>query len=192
MKERLIIIGARALGRETCVYARDAGLDIKGFLDSNAAVLDDFPGYPPVLGSAEAYDPREEDRFVVALGDPACKLRYAEMIAAKGGRFASVVHPAAWIGANVVIGEGAIICPRAVLTCDIRLGRHVTVNVGAVVNHDTRIGDGASVCAGCTLAGRVEVGRGVYLGAGATLASDIGIGDGVHIAVGATVTDSLP
>ena len=32
--KKLIIIGASAMGRETCVYAQDCGMKVKGFLDS--------------------------------------------------------------------------------------------------------------------------------------------------------------
>ena len=32
----LIIIGARAMGRETCAYAQEMGLSVKGCLDSKA------------------------------------------------------------------------------------------------------------------------------------------------------------
>lgn len=84
MSGRLVIIGARAMGREACVYAHDAGLEVKGFLDSNASALDGYEGYPAILGPVESYQPAAEDRFVVALGDPEWKLRYADMITEKG------------------------------------------------------------------------------------------------------------
>lgn len=186
----LIIIGARAMGREACIYARDAGYEVKGFLDSNPVALDEYDGYPAILGSVENYQPKAEDRFVVALGDPRLKLHYANMIVQKNGVFTSIIHPSSYIGSNVIIGEGAIICPRVTITIDSVLGKHVIVNTGTSINHDNIIGDGTTICPGCLLAGRVQIGRGVFLGVGSVLIPDVKLGDYVFVAAGATVTKS--
>lgn len=189
--KRLVIVGASAMGRETCAYARECGMDVKGFLDSRAGMLDGFGGYPPILASVEEYVVAEDDVFVCAVGDPTDKLRYVDAVAAKGGQFVSVVHPSAYIGMNVRLGDGCIICPHAVITNDCVLGDHVIVNVLASVNHDNRIGSGSTIGPGCRLAGRVAIGRGVFVGAGATLIPDIILGDGVFVAAGAVVTKSF-
>lgn len=60
MKQKLIVIGARPFGRETCNYAREAGFDVVGFLDDKADALDGFVGYPPIISSVEAYEVRPE------------------------------------------------------------------------------------------------------------------------------------
>lgn len=189
--EHLIIIGARAMGREACSYAQDCGFEVKCFLDSEAGMLDLFDGYPPISGPVEAYEIAVDDVFVCALGDPDMKRRYASIIAARGGRFVSVVHPTAYIGRNVAIGDGCIVCPGAVVTNETVLGNHVIVNVGATINHDNRIGDYATICPGCHLAGRVQVGESVFLGTGVTIIPDVQLGAGVFVAAGATVTKSF-
>ena len=190
MNNKLVIIGARAMGRETCAYARESGMEVKGFLDSNATVLDGFNGYPPIIDSVERYLPCDGDVFVIALGEPNYKFKYVDIVAKKGGRFASVIHPTAYIGKNVKIGDGCIICPNTTITNDTELGAHVIVNVGASVNHDNRIGDGSTICPGARLAGRVQIGRGVFVGTGALLIPDVKLGDHVFVAAGATVTKS--
>ena len=188
---KLVIVGARAMGREAYVYACECGMDVKGFLDSNPAVLDGFEGYPPVLGSVEGYVPCDEDVFVVALGEPEYKIKYAQIIADKGGRFATVVHPTAYVGKNVKIGEGCIICPNTTITNDTEIGNHVIINIGVSVNHDNRIGDGATICPGVHLAGRVRIGKNVLVGIGAIIIPDVRLGDNVFVAAGATVTKSF-
>lgn len=189
--KRLVIIGASAMGRETCAYARECGMEVKGFLDSRAGLLAGFPGYPPILGSVDDYSVADGDVFVCAVGDPDEKLKYAAAVAAKGGAFVSVVHPSAYIGMNVRLGEGCIICPGVVITNDTVLGNHVIVNVAASVNHDNRVGEGTTIGPGCRLAGRVTIGRGVFIGAGVTLIPDVVLGDGVFVAAGAVVTRSF-
>ena len=188
---KLVIVGARAMGREAYAYACECGMDVKGFLDSNPAVLDGFEGYPPVLGSVEGYVPCDEDVFVVALGEPEYKIKYAQIIADKGGRFATVVHPTAYVGKNVKIGEGCIICPNTTITNDTEIGNHVIINIGVSVNHDNRIGDGATICPGVHLAGRVRIGKNVFVGIGAIIIPDVRLGDNVFVAAGATVTKSF-
>lgn len=187
----LIIIGARAMGRETCAYAQEMGLSVKGFLDSKADALAGFPGYPPVLAAVEDYQVANEDVFVCALGDPEYKQRYVDIIVAKGGRFVSVIHPTAYLGRNVKIGDGSIICPNATITNDTILGEHVILNVGASINHDNRIGAFSTICPGCRLAGRVTIGKYVFIGTGALLIPDVSLGDNVYVAAGATVTKSF-
>ena len=38
---------------------------IKGFIDDNVNALEEFEGYPPMLGSIEEYCPEEDDVFTV-------------------------------------------------------------------------------------------------------------------------------
>lgn len=188
---KLVIIGARAMGRETYAYACESGIEVKGFLDSKTDALDGFDGYPPILDSVENYRPCEEDVFVVALGEPEYKVKYAQIVAEKGGRFASVVHPTAYVGKNVKIGAGCIICPNTTITNDTEVGSHVIINIGASVNHDNRIGNGSTICPGARLAGRVCIGKGVFVGTGAVIIPDVQLGDNVLVAAGATVTKSF-
>lgn len=189
--KRLLIIGASAMGRETCAYARECGMEVKGFLDSRTGLLSGLPGYPPILGPVDGYSVEDGDVFVCAVGDPVEKLKYAAAVAAKGGSFVSIVHPSAYIGMNVRLGEGSIICPGVVITNDTELGNHVIVNVAASVNHDNRVGEGTTIGPGCRLAGRVTIGRSVFVGAGVTLIPDVALGDGVFVAAGAVVTRSF-
>ena len=188
---KLVIVGARAMGRETCAYAHEAGFYVKGFLDEKANALDGFVGYPPILGSVEEYEVTEDDLFAVALGEPKYKHKYVEMVAAKGGKFVSVVHPAAYIGKNVKIGVGCIVCPNCTITNDTVLGDHVIVNINVSINHDNRIGDYSTICPGCHLAGRVRIGSGVFIGTSASLVPDVSLGDEVYVAAGAIVVDSF-
>lgn len=187
MNNQLVIIGASAMGREACAYARDCGIQVKGFLDDRATILNGFEGYPPVLAAVETYTPDEADVFVCALGDPKRKREYVEMIQKTGGRFISIIHPSAYVGPNVRIGYGCIICPHASISADITIGNHVIVNLNASINHDNVIGDYSTICPGCRLAGRISVGTSAFIGVGASIIPDIKIGDSVFVAAGAVV-----
>jgi len=192
MKQDLIIIGARAFGRETCNYARDAGFDVVGFLDDKTDALDGFIGYPPVICSAEDYVVKPEDRFVCAVGDSRMREKYVGIIAAKGGRFVNVIHPSASVGPNVKMGVGCIICPQTVVDCDLSIGNHVDVNAFSYLPHDCRVEDYVTFSPGCHLGGRSVFRRGAFLGLGVTVIPDVEIGAYAYVAAGATVIRSVP
>ena len=171
---KLVIIGARALGREVCNYAQDIGISVKGFLDSDPSVLNAFSGYPPVLSSVEEYTLENKDVFICALGDSDARKKYVSIIEGKRGEFLSVVHKSAYIGRNVRIGCGCIVAPNVTITADITIGNHVLINVNSSINHDVVLEDFVSIGPGCRLIGRNMLRKGMTLRANTTLFADIG------------------
>ena len=190
MSKNLIIIGARAMGRETCNYARDSGFIVKGFLDSDSSILNGFVGYPPVIATVEGYLPADDEVFICAIGDPGVKKHYVRLMEAKGAKFVSVIHPSAYVGPNVVIGEGSIISVNVTLTCDIKIGCHVIVNVNSTISHDCFVGDFSSISPGCSIAGRVSLDEKVFLGVGVKVIPDISLGAEISVGAGAVITKS--
>ena len=189
---KLIIIGARALGREVCNYAREAGFEVVGFLDDKVDALDGFVGYPPILGSVENWSVSVDDRYVCAVGDSRMRAKYAAIIEEKGGAFVSVIHPTAYVGPNVKIGGGCIVCPYAVVDCDLTMGRHVVVNVHALVAHDCVLEDCVTLSPNVHLGGRTKISRASFLGINAVTIPGVEIGTNSIIAAGACVTRSVP
>ena len=189
---RLIIIGARALGRETCNYARDAGFEVLGFLDDKVDALDGFVGYPPILGSVEGWSVSADDRYVCALGDSLMRAKYAAIIKKKGGEFMSVVHPTAYVGPNVKMGDGCIVCPYAVIDCDLTMGRHVITNTHTYVAHDCLLEECVTLSPNVHLGGRTVIRRAAFLGINAATIPDVEIGESSYVAAGACVTKNVP
>lgn len=189
---RLIIIGARALGRETCNYARDAGFEVVGFLDDKADALEGFAGYPPILGSVENWLTNTDDRYVCAVGDSLMRATYARIIEEKGGKFISVIHPTAYVGPNVRIGDGCIVCPYSVIDCDLTMGRHVIANTHTYVAHDCELEDCVTLSPNVHLGGRTVIRSVAFLGINSTTIPDVEIGESSYIAAGACVTKNIP
>ena len=191
--KQLIIIGAGKFGRELAAYAEESlpGVAIAGFLDSRPHVLDGYSGYPPIIGTVEDHAIGENEVFVCGIGYVDSRLKYAEIIEQRGGKFISVVHPRAYVGKNTVVGDGSVIAPGAVVSTDCVLGRHVLVNVNAHIGHDCVVGDGCVFaplsCPGSTS----RLGRRVFMGIGACMIPEHELGDDVYVAAGAVVTDSV-
>lgn len=136
----------------------------------------------------EAFSPAADTLF--ALGTTAagrdglvelCRQRWAL-------RFATLVHPRAWISPFAVIGEGAFVGAGSVIAPSARLGAFVFVNRGVTVGHDSRIGDYARLMPGCNIGGHVTIGRSATIGMGANVNQELEIGAGAFVAAGATVT----
>jgi UDP-perosamine 4-acetyltransferase len=110
-----------------------------------------------------------------------------ERFCCAGFKFATVIHPAATIASDVVLGEGAQIMAGAVLQAGVVIGANAIVNTGTLLDHDVRIGDHTHIAPGACIAGGVTVGAGVHIGAGATIIQGLQVGDGALVAAGAVV-----
>lgn len=164
----LYIIGAGNIGGFISYHAEDMGgtvtdgFVVKGFLDDDVSkhgsLYCGFPvlGLPELLIDNDWLDGRKV-AVAVAVARPKTKqmivkrLRQNPML-----RFPAFIHPRAWLGKHVVVGEGSIIYPGVCINFESVLGSFVTVNMNSVVGHNCQIGDYTTLspgvlCGGCTL-----------------------------------------
>lgn len=195
--KHLVIVGAGGFGREMFAAAREAvgfgtDFDIRGFLDARADALESFRGYPPVLGDPATYVPQSGDIFITALGDIASRRKCAEILAARGAEFATIIHRLATVGPNVTIGEGSFLAPGVTLTADISVGRHACVFHNSSVGHDSVLGDFSHVYAQCAVGGGVVIGEGVRVFPGSVIVPRRRLGADATVAAGSTVFLNVP
>jgi sugar O-acyltransferase (sialic acid O-acetyltransferase NeuD family) len=98
---------------------------------------------------------------------------------------------------DVLLGEGAILCPFSMLTSNIRIGNHFHANIYSYVAHDCRIGDFVTFAPGVMCNGNVFIEDHVYIGTGAVIKQGtpdqpLVIGRGAVVGMGAVVTKSVP
>lgn len=196
---RLIVFGAGGLGREVLQILRDIAADGLAAECVAFAVDPGYAGGPPVQGMPVRDDALAMLRadpslaVVVALGDPARRASTVGWLAAQAGpRFATLRHPAAWIGATVTIGEGSIIFGQVSMTTDVSVGRHVLVNPGCSLAHDVVLEDFATLAPAVALAGGVHVEMGAELGTGARVIPRRRIGRGAVLGAGAVAIRDVP
>lgn len=190
--QTLTLVGGGGFGRELINWAADAaraGLaaPLTGFLDDSAQALDGFPYALEWRGGIQGYVPRDGERLLLALGEPADKRRIVALLRERGARFASLVHPTAVVAGSAQLGEGVIVCPLALVSADARLDEFVTVNAMSSVGHDVHVGAYATLSAHVDLTGRVEVGEGCFFGSGARVLPRVRIGERARIGAGAVV-----
>lgn len=194
---QLVIIGAGGFGREVFAWARESvqvgrEWEVKGFIDDNLEALANKRTAGRLLGRISDYQPQPEDVFVCAIGTPALKRRCTEMIEARKGRFARLVHRSALVADGAELGEGVIVCPNAVVSVDTRVGRHVGINLAATVDHDAQVGDWTQINCHCDLTAGVQIGQEVFFGSRVTLFPGVRVGDRAHLGGGCVVTRDVP
>ena len=131
-------------------------------------------------------------RYVLGIGSPEVRRRLVGRLEDAGARPFTAVHPSATFGAQVVVGEGVVVCAGVAVSTNVRLGRHVHVNPNATIGHDAVLGDFVSVNPAAVVSGEVTIGEGTLIGASATVLQQLSVGRGTIVGAGAVVTKAVP
>lgn len=183
----LYIAGAGGFGRETLDALLAGGETAAAFLDDHRAgtTCRGLPVLAPGAAAAGA-------AFVVAIADPAARDRLARLLAARGLRARSVVHPRAIVGPETEMGAGCVVLGGAHVSSSIRLGGHVQVNYNATIGHDAVLDDLVTVYPGANVSGSVHLETGVSVGSNACVLQGRRVGAGAFVGAGAVVTRDVP
>lgn len=130
---------------------------------------------------------------VIALGDNFKRKKVSEKILSlkPGFQFATLVHPTAYVCANVSIGAGTVVMPNATINTHSKIGQHCIVNTGAIVEHDNVLSDFASVAPRSVTGGNCTIGELSAVSIGATLIHGLKISQNVVIGANSCVTKSF-
>lgn len=188
-QKKLIIVGAGGHGKVILDVAMRNGYVIMGFLDDNPD-LKELGGHPVIGRCADAVKYAPEAEFVIGIGSNVIREHLVEMLDGKV-TWATLVHPTAYIGLSVEIGEGTLVMPQASVNAFAKVGRHCIINTSSVVEHDNVIDDFAHVSSGAALAGTVHVGRRTLIGVGSSVKNNISICEHVTVGAGAAVVKDI-
>ncbi len=189
----LVIIGAGGFGREVLELVRDINearptFELQGFLDDgevNPHVIE--RAGIPLLGRSSRVASLGAS-YVIAIGSAEARrqidagARASHQVAA-----ATLVHPSATLGADVLVGEGAIVGAGSRLTTHVAVGRHAHVNVNCTVGHDVTIEDFATLFPGVHIGGGCVVEEGATLSMGSVILPGVRIGRGAVVGAGSVV-----
>jgi len=181
MPHRWLTLGYGGHGRSVADAIRAQGDDVVGFLDDGRPA-DELVAGVPVLGALRmAWDFKtlpclegasSPDRIVVAIGNPALRQRWQQVLEAAGAPVGVVVHPCACVSTSAQLAPGCVVLAGAVINADVRLERGVLVNSGAVVDHDaicgaySQLGVNAAMAGGSCLGPLASLAAGEVLGCG--------------------------
>lgn len=192
----LVIVGAGGHGREVLGTVAALNADhprwtVRGFVD-------DAPTHTErverlglrILGGVDdcaAF----ADRYALGIGTSATRRMLVERLAAQACGAVSVVHPDAWIGDDVRLGDGVVVFARCTITTNVSIGRHTHLNVGCAVQHDAVVGDFVQMSPGVLVNGDCRIGDDTFLGSGAVVTRGVRIGRRARIGAGAVVLNDV-
>jgi sugar O-acyltransferase (sialic acid O-acetyltransferase NeuD family) len=184
---RLAIVGAGGYGRLALDVLIASGFEawIIGFYDDAHAVLPDKVRGFPVLGDIGVLKSMlsvEAVHVVVAITDNRARLRIANSIRALGAQFFTAVHPAAYVSAEAVVGDGSVVAAGAVVHPDTAVGSHCYLGPRAVVDRDAVVGAGTWVSAGAVVGTGARVGVRAVLGQNSSVGRRAIVGEDAEVA----------
>lgn len=188
----LYIVGAGGLGREiVCLLEEIQRItgqqwNVKGFLDDTENPLKGRECSLGVVGSIQDYTPAANDVLVMGIAAPEAKMKLVPMLKSRGTKFASIIHPYAYLGRFNRIGEGVVIYGGFSMSVNCTIGNFTTL-LSSYVGHDCVIGDYCTVSAQCDLMGHTTLGGGVFMGGNVAVAPGVQIGAGAYICVGSVL-----
>lgn len=184
----LLIVGAGGNGKvisdmvlESQIYKR------VHFLDDNSEIQQNG-----IIGTSDfAIENKNDYDVVVSVGN--CKIR--EKIQKKyedaGVNIVTLIHPRAYVAADVEIGKGTVIMAEAVVQSGSKIGRGVIINTASTIDHDNIVGDFVHISPGAHFGGTVEVGNGTWIGTGAVVKNNTFVGAETVVGAGAAVVQDL-
>jgi sugar O-acyltransferase (sialic acid O-acetyltransferase NeuD family) len=194
MSRCIAIYGASGFGREVMPIAR-AQHDAPGvrwvWVDDGIADGADILTFDDFLKQ-----PEPSKQFVIAIANSAAREKLARRCLDAGLESLEVRAANVVTLDDVELGEGAVLCPFALLTSTVRVGRFFHLNYHAYVAHDCVIGDFVTFAPGVRCNGNVHIGDHAYVGSGAVIKQGTPerprrIGAGAVIGMGAVVTKDV-
>lgn len=183
--KNLIIIAAGGMGRTIFDIARESvgygiTFSIKGFIDDNLQALDNYEGYPPILGKISEYQPQVDDVFVCSIGG-ASRKKCMEEIIHRGGEFLTLIHKTARIGTNVKIGKGNLIAAFTTIGADTTIGDYNMIQSYTVIGHDGKIGNWNRIDTHVTCVGGIIIGNEADIYTSSVLNHGVVVEDAAHV-----------
>lgn len=194
----LVIVGIGGFGREVAdvvnaINAVEPTWNLVGFLDD--APNDEDAERIARLGRkllGDTHSKAEPARYVIGIGSGGVRRRIADRLDAIGWKAATLVHPAATVGADTTIGDGSIICAGARLTTNITLQRHVHVNLNCTIGHDSTLEDFVTLNPLIAVSGNCRIAEEVTLGTHAAVLPGLTIGKSATVGAAACVVRDVP
>lgn len=106
-------------------------------------------------------------------------------------RFATIVHPHAFVSPQSTVGRGSVILAGTTVGAFVTVGDHVIILQNVGLSHDDVIEDYSCLAVGVSFSGSVRVGRNCFLGTNATIIGAT-IGEGSMVGAGTLILHDVP
>jgi sugar O-acyltransferase (sialic acid O-acetyltransferase NeuD family) len=193
----LLLVGGGGLAREVLAAVRllpNEWTPIGALDDDPSRHGADLNGVP-VLGGSELIGELKDAAVVACVANarrPEGRLTAVRRLDLPDDRWATIVHPSAFVPRGSVLGPGTVLLAGAVVTTPLRIGAHVVAMPHVLITHDDEIADGVTFAGGASLGGFVSVGECAYLGQRCSVREKLSIGARAVVGMGAVVLQDVP
>jgi len=191
----LVLVGGGRFALEIATYVLDlapaTGLRIIGIIDDSRPDLADFPDAPALLGGIADWQPGDQ-LHLLAIGEPVVRWKIAKALEARGARFATLIHPTAYVAKSATISSGAVVAPLSFVGPKAVVGAHAALNVQCALGHDAVLGRASVLSPGAKVNGGARIGEATLLGAQAAIAPGVSLGSFAKLSAGSVLTGDLP
>lgn len=189
---RVAIVGAGGYGRvalDVLIASGSEGWILGFYDDAHSSLAARVRGFPVLgdIGMLKSMLSVEQVHVIVAITDNVIRLRVANSLRNLGGKFATAVHPKAYLSEEASVGDGSVVAAGAVVHPDAAVGSHCSLGPGSVVDRDAVVGAGAWLSAGAVVGAGARVGARSVLGYNASVGrkvsveSDVAVGASCHV-----------
>jgi sugar O-acyltransferase (sialic acid O-acetyltransferase NeuD family) len=197
-KKDVLLVGARGHARAVAdVIKAESRYQIAGLIDSFQERGASCFGYKVLGGEKDVPSICSEmniSHMFIAIGDNFQRQAMTDRIkrVLPNILFISPVHPSAFIGSDVEIGDGTVIMPAVTVISGSSIGERCVLNTASSLDHDCTMEAWSSLGPGVVTGGRVYIGARSSIGIGASVKNDIRIGFDTVIGAGAVVVKNIP
>ena len=107
-------------------------------------------------------------------------------------RYATIVHPRAYVSPQASIGHGSVILAGVTVGARAKIGNWVIILQNVALSHDNMIGDYSCVTSGASFSGGVRLEFNCYVGTNATIVDAARIGKQSLVGAGALIRHDVP
>ena len=189
VQETIYVYGAGGHAKVVAAACRLRNYWIGGFIEDNS-----FRTGTEFCGSRilSRTDLPEGATVVIAFGNCQRRCEVGNELQRSGFSLPTIIHPAACVAEDAVIGIGCFIGAFANLDPGCRIGDFCIINNSAIVCHDSELDSGCHICPGTAIAGGVHIGARAWIGLGSRVIEKKTIGEGSLVGAGSVVVTSLP
>lgn len=157
-----IIMGAGDFAREVYEYHKFLKIPVCGFYDeiTEKTSLRNLPIYRKISDIPKI----NQVYFVAGTGNPFANKKFANIIEQNNLKLSEPIICDSYIGENVIIGNGSVVCPKSILTCDISVGKFSIINISTTIGHDCILDDFVVLSPNCSLSGHTKIKSETLLG----------------------------